>query len=569
MDNCDYSFGAINLLNTKNANLRNSEFIDKYLSIKKSGKSYMTLFIDNVRLYRRPSGGVIYTNMENHGIDGWENNRMMRDKMIVDNSDQDLLKLCSHLYDMNFIIFTGYEDISIDEEIFDLIPNNVLSIYASNARFFGGKVVPTPFGLMYGSEDRLNILRGIMNENHHLPSKKVYLNFNVKSNPNRVKINEYFKEKSWATIDDYRFNNLDDYKRYLIGIKSHKFVICPDGNAIDCDCYRNWETLYMRRVPIVRRSEYQEEIFKGLPVLFVDRFEDVTEELLENNNRLYEDCQNLDMSKLDVEKLFNRVLSKYKHLDIVYWIKNYAIKNGQKLVVGISGGVDSSLVSTLCAMTGIETYVISLPLNQKKDQLIRARNHINWLKSKYKNVYDLEIDLSDNFKLFESTFQKIKINNIDLNSSLSYANSKSRMRMMSLYQISANVGGIVVGTGNKVEDFGVGFFTKYGDGGVDISPIADLKKSEVRLMASHLGINEEIIIAKPTDGLWEDDRSDEDQIGATYEELEWAMDYLESDNKNMDLTDRKFEVLDIYKKFNDKNKHKMINIPVLKINNKI
>jgi NAD+ synthase len=575
MNNCDYSFGAITLSNTKPANLKNSEFIEKYLLIRDSGKSYMTLFIDNIRLYNRPSGTVIHTHMENPGVEGWMNNRSMRNKMLVDNADQDLLKLCSHLYDMNFIIFTGYEDIPIDNEIFDLIPNNILSIYASNSRFFGGKVVPMPFGLMYGSESRLNILRGMSNDKS-TPTQKVYINHNIKSNPDRVKINEFFSGKDWVSIDGYKFESDEDYRKYLSGIKNHKFVICPDGNAIDCDCYRNWETLYMRRVPIVKRTKYQEEIFKGLPVLFVDKFEDVTEDLLNENEKLCELALSFDMKKLDSEKMYKDILDKYKYLDIIKWIKNYAKKFKQNLVVGISGGIDSALVSTLCAMTGINTYVVSIPINQNKDQLSRAKNHIHWLKSKYNNIFDVEIDMSENFKTFESVFDKIKIGNISLNSKLSYANSKSRMRMMTLYQISANVSGIVVGTGNKVEDFGIGFFTKYGDGGVDISPIADLKKSEVKSMAKHLGINEEILSAKPTDGLWEDDRNDEDQIGATYEELEWAMDFTSSEEdaekmttEDLDLDPRKFEVLNIYKKFHENNKHKMVSIPVLKINNKI
>lgn len=238
------------------------------------------------------------------------------------------------------------------------------------------------------------------------------------------------------------------------------------------------------------------------------------------------------------------------------WIKKYADKNKiSNLVIGISGGVDSGLVSTLCAETKLNTYIVSMPIHQKSDQLIRARNHAKWLQSKYSNVTFIEKDLSKIFDNFSSIFENKYKNNLSL------ANSKSRLRMVTLYQIAGALGGLVVGTGNKVEDFGVGFYTKYGDGGVDISPIADLTKSEVREMANKLGVSQEIIKAKPTDGLWEDDRSDEDQIGASYEELEWAMNYKGATSK---LTKRQKEVIKIYNNFNQKNKHKMISIPVFK-----
>lgn len=249
-----------------------------------------------------------------------------------------------------------------------------------------------------------------------------------------------------------------------------------------------------------------------------------------------------------------------EHLNIIKWIKDYSEKNNFSLVVGISGGIDSALVSTLCAKTELTTYVVSMPIFQKEDQLLRARNHIKWLKSNYDNVVDLEFDLTESFQSFSNNFK----NNESFNSPLSLANSRSRLRMTTLYHIASNVNGIVVGTGNKVEDFGVGFFTKYGDGGVDISPIADLTKTEVRQMAKTLGVNDDIIVAKPTDGLWEDDRSDEDQIGATYEELEWAMEF---NGDLSELSERNREVYNIYKKFNNSNKHKMIEIPVYKKNN--
>ena len=254
---------------------------------------------------------------------------------------------------------------------------------------------------------------------------------------------------------------------------------------------------------------------------------------------------------------------------IASWIKNYAEKNNiDSLVVGISGGIDSALVSTLCSMTEIPTYVVSMPIKQPIDQHFRAYDHIDWLKENFSNVIPVEINLSRLFEIFEhSTSSTSKVNNYpgeSFTSELGYANSRSRLRMTTLYQVAADRNGLVVGTGNKVEDFGVGFFTKYGDGGVDISPIADLTKTEVRLMARELGIIESILDAKPTDGLWNDDRSDEDQIGATYEELEWAMEYENNSTLYTEISERQEEVLNIYRKLNTKNSHKMGLIPVYK-----
>jgi len=243
------------------------------------------------------------------------------------------------------------------------------------------------------------------------------------------------------------------------------------------------------------------------------------------------------------------------HKQISNWLEDYLMNSNLKyFVIGISGGIDSALVSTLCAQTGRKTIVVSMPIHQPKDQLKRAHNHINWLKENYSNVESLEFDLTNTFEIFRSLFP--------VDNQLALANSRSRLRMTALYQVAGTYGGLVVGTGNKVEDFGVGFFTKYGDGGVDISPIADLTKTEVRQMAKELGVIEEILIAKPTDGLWEDDRTDEDQIGATYEELEWAMTYTPDDLNP--LTPRGEEILIIYKKFNTANQHKMVAIPIFK-----
>lgn len=246
------------------------------------------------------------------------------------------------------------------------------------------------------------------------------------------------------------------------------------------------------------------------------------------------------------------------HQRIISWLSDYLDNSGSDcFIIGVSGGIDSSLVSTLCCLSGKKTFLVSLPINQNVEQLKRARKHSLWLIERGFNVSFLEIELDEVFKSYEKTlFQnEVKSDNLGL------ANLKSRIRMSALYYIASVNNGLVVGTGNKVEDFGIGFFTKYGDGGVDISPIADLKKSEVLKMASDLGIDREILKAKPTDGLWDDDRNDEDQIGATYDELEWAMEYSGSAEN---LTKRQKIVLEIYTHLNNKNKHKMVEIPRFK-----
>ena len=249
-------------------------------------------------------------------------------------------------------------------------------------------------------------------------------------------------------------------------------------------------------------------------------------------------------------------LKKY----ITDWLNKYAQKNNiSTFVVGISGGIDSSLTSTLCALTEVETIIISLPIHQKKNQLNNANTHAKWLQKSYSNIQFYTFDLS---KVFESLRQTIPIN---FHSELSLANTRARLRMTTLYQIAGQKNGLVVGTGNKIEDFGIGFFTKYGDGGVDISPIADLTKTEVKKLAKFCGIKKEIINAAPTDGLWEDGRTDEDQIGATYNELEWAMNY----NNKIPLNPRQKEVLNIYNKLNKQNIHKIQPVPICYIPKKI
>ena len=240
--------------------------------------------------------------------------------------------------------------------------------------------------------------------------------------------------------------------------------------------------------------------------------------------------------------------------EISDWLKNYIVENKLDcFIVGISGGVDSALTSTLCALTGVKTIVISLPILQNETQLKRANNHIKWLKENFNNIESYEIDLTETFKTFEKLFET--------KNDLALANSRSRLRMVDLYQVAGINNGLVVGTGNKIEDFGIGFFTKYGDGGVDISPIADLLKSEVFAIAKEVGVIQEILNAKPTDGLWDDDRNDEDQIGASYEELEKIMAYTGSLNN---LNKRELEVYEIYSRLNKQNKHKITQIPIFK-----
>jgi len=226
-------------------------------------------------------------------------------------------------------------------------------------------------------------------------------------------------------------------------------------------------------------------------------------------------------------------------------------------IIGISGGVDSALTSTLCALTGKKVILLSMPIRQTKSEYERANNHIKDLKIKFKNVESLEIDLSSSFTEIERSLPKEVINN-----HLAMANSRSRLRMLTLYAIGQSNNCLVAGTGNKIEDFGVGFYTKYGDGGVDISPIADLTKTQVWSLAKYLNIIPEIIIAKPTDGLFEDGRSDEDQMGASYPELEWAMEFK---GEISELNERQKIVLEIFKKLNTINQHKMNPIPVCKI----
>ncbi|GAB4253246.1 MAG: NAD(+) synthase [Vicingaceae bacterium] len=239
---------------------------------------------------------------------------------------------------------------------------------------------------------------------------------------------------------------------------------------------------------------------------------------------------------------------------IVKWLKDYSdSSNTNGFVVGVSGGIDSALTSTLGALTGKPVLCLEMPIHQPKNQVDRAIKHIEFLKSKFPNVTSKSIHLTDVFEAFIKAVEDKGENEMAL------VNSRSRLRMTTLYYFAGMNNALVLGTGNKVEDFGIGFFTKYGDGGVDLSPIADLTKTEVYLLAEYLDIIPEILNAPPTDGLWNDDRTDEDQIGATYPELEWAMTF---NGDVQHLTDRQKEVLSIYRKLNKSNQHKMKPVPV-------
>ncbi len=260
----------------------------------------------------------------------------------------------------------------------------------------------------------------------------------------------------------------------------------------------------------------------------------------------------------------NRI-TDYSELEtrIVSWLKEYAEKfNIKSFVIGVSGGIDSAVSSTLAAKTGLPVYALGMPILQKEEQETLSDAHLEWLQENFSNVIIQKYDLTKVFETFKYTMREFGTDTHAL------ANTRSRIRMVTLYQVATSVGGIVVGTGNKVEDYGVGFYTKYGDGGVDIAPIADLYKTEVWMLGEHLGIDERIISAAPTDGLWDDGRTDEDQIGATYDELEWAMKFIETgiiDYDSCPDIDRQKEVLKIYKNRHNANRHKMDPIPVCKI----
>jgi NAD+ synthase len=250
----------------------------------------------------------------------------------------------------------------------------------------------------------------------------------------------------------------------------------------------------------------------------------------------------------------NQEVIKY----IVNWLLQYSEKSRTDgFVIGISGGIDSAVTSTLCALTGKKVICLNMPIHQQKNEYDRGQQHIAWLKGNYKNVVSYEVELSQPFQSITEAFPA------EIQDWLTMANTRARLRMTTLYAFASHYKMLVAGTGNKIEDFGIGFFTKYGDGGVDLSPIADLMKSEVYALAKELGVVTSIQEAAPTDGLFADGRNDEDQIGASYDELEWAMNF--SSNANADyqlLNPRQKEVMVIYQQRHAANRHKIDPIPV-------
>lgn len=261
---------------------------------------------------------------------------------------------------------------------------------------------------------------------------------------------------------------------------------------------------------------------------------------------------------MQTEKVINHIVS---------WLKNYSETSGTKgYVVGVSGGIDSAVTSALAAKTGLPLTCVEMPIHQNEAQVSRARKHIEGLKSTHSNVSDAWVDLTSVFDNFIDALPEAPQTDLK---NMSLVNTRARLRMTTLYYFAALEQKLVVGTGNKVEDFGVGFYTKYGDGGVDISPIADLLKTEVYALGEKLGIISEIMEAPPTDGLWGDDRTDEDQIGASYPELEWAMEQAALGKVSDDFSGRQKEVFKIYLRLNKANAHKMNPIPVCGIPNEL
>tara|TARA_B100001250_G_scaffold96489_1_gene80742 strand:- start:890 stop:1828 length:939 start_codon:yes stop_codon:yes gene_type:complete len=295
---CDYSFGdqsgqwgKIYTSFMKDANLLNTEFVSKLFEVSKE-RNWMTLFVDNIRLYKRDIKEV-----------------KPEDKAYVDSlmETSDVLELCNHFEGMKFIIFTNLEDTPIDDQI--SVPDNVLCVAAINAVAYGGKVIPAPYGVqrkMTPDDDHIERLQSAMRANID-PSmfKLLYVNHNDKSHEERLGIKDLFKDKEWANVDEKRV----DYYNFLLNLAKHKFIVCPRGNAIDC--HRNWEVLYMRRVPVMKRDSYLEELYKDYPVLFVDKYSDITKDLLLENEHLVQQAKEMDLKRLTLRGFFDNIVNEY------------------------------------------------------------------------------------------------------------------------------------------------------------------------------------------------------------------------------------------------------------------
>ena len=301
-DLCDYSFGDqsgqwgnIYTSFMKGANLLNTEFATKVFDLSKE-RSYMTLFIDNIRLYKRD---IIEVKPED------------KDYVFGLMEESDLLRLCKCYPMMKFIIFTNLEDTPIDEDIFDAIPDNVLCISAVNAIEHGGKVIPAPYGVqrdMFPRDNRIDQLENAMTVNIDPSiSKLLYVNHNDSSHVERVGLKGMFRDEQWSNVDEQRVN----YYHFLLNLANHKFILCPRGNAIDC--HRNWEVLYMRRVPVMKRDEYLEVLFKDYPVLFVDKYSDITKDLLLENEHLFQQAREMDLTRLTLRGFFDNIINEYAH----------------------------------------------------------------------------------------------------------------------------------------------------------------------------------------------------------------------------------------------------------------
>jgi len=297
---CDYSFGDqsgqwgnIYTSFMKDANFLNTEFATKVFEVMQT-REHMTVFIDNIRLYKR---NIPSTKPQD------------RDYVNALMARSDLLDLCGNFSQMKFIIFTNLEDTPIDDFIIDKIPSNVVCISAINAITHGGKIIPAPYGVqrrLTPNDDRIEQLTEWMKyDSIDNPTTLLYVSHNDSNGPERVGIKSLFYDKDWAEVNEQRV----PYHKFLSNLSNSKFMICPIGNAIDC--HRNWEVLYMRRVPVMRRDSYLEELYKDYPVLFVDKYSDVTEELLLANDHLFEQAQTMDLSNLTLPKFFDNIVDRY------------------------------------------------------------------------------------------------------------------------------------------------------------------------------------------------------------------------------------------------------------------